>query len=75
MYTNIAGSFPVQSSRGNKYIFVLYDYDSNAILIEPMKSRAAPEILRAFDALHTCLRLASCHPHLHILDNEASTLL
>jgi hypothetical protein len=38
MYTDITGRFPVQSNRGYKYIFVLYDYDSNAILVEPIKS-------------------------------------
>jgi hypothetical protein len=75
MYSDITGRFPVQSSRGHKYIFVLYDYDSNAILVEPLKSRAATEILRAFDVLHQRLRHAGRTPTLHILDNEASNLL
>ena len=27
--TDLTGKFPVTSNRGNKYLFVLYDYDSN----------------------------------------------
>jgi hypothetical protein len=75
MYSDITGRFPVQSSRGHKYIFVLYDYDSNAILVEPLKSRAAAEILRAFQVLYARLRQAGRQPQLYFLDNEASALL
>jgi hypothetical protein len=32
IYTDLRGRFPIRSNRGNQYIFVLYDYDSNAIL-------------------------------------------
>ena len=35
--TDLTGKFPVTSIRGNKYLFFLYDYDSNCILIRPMK--------------------------------------
>ena len=38
--TDLTGKLPVTSNRGNNYIFVLYDYDSNFILIRSMKSRA-----------------------------------
>jgi hypothetical protein len=30
--TDQAGRFPVKSSKGNSYIMVLYNYDSNGIL-------------------------------------------
>ena len=43
-YGDITGSFPFKSSRGNQYIYLLYDYDSNAIFVEPMKTRKAQEI-------------------------------
>jgi hypothetical protein len=32
IYTDQTGRFPVISSKGNTYIIVLYEYDSNAIL-------------------------------------------
>jgi hypothetical protein len=39
------------SSKGNKYIMILYDYDSNAILAQPIKDRTAPELLKAFQVM------------------------
>ena len=36
VYFDHTGQFPYTSSRGFKYIFLLYDYDSNAILTEPI---------------------------------------
>jgi hypothetical protein len=45
IYTDQTGRFPVVSSRGNKYIMILYDYDSNTILAKPIKDRTAPELL------------------------------
>jgi hypothetical protein len=47
IYTDQTSKFPVLSSRGNKYLFVLYDYDSNAIMAEPIKSRTQGELTRA----------------------------
>jgi hypothetical protein len=44
IYTDQTGIFPVVSSKGNKYIMILYDYDSNAILAQPIKDRTAPEL-------------------------------
>ena len=43
-YGDLTGRFPHMSSRGNQYIVVIYDFDSNAILAEPIKSRATGEI-------------------------------
>ena len=38
-FSDQTGKFPCISSRGFKYIFVMYDYDSNSILSEPIKNR------------------------------------
>ena len=32
-FSDLTGRFPIQSNRGANYIFMLYDYDSNAILV------------------------------------------
>jgi hypothetical protein len=45
IYMDQTGRFPVQSSRGYKYIIILYDHDSNAILAEPMKSRSDHDMI------------------------------
>ena len=42
------GEFPVFSGQGNCCVFILYHYDSNAILLEPMKSRKDGVILRVY---------------------------
>jgi hypothetical protein len=42
IYTDQTGRFPVVLSKGNKYIMILYDYDSNAILAQPIKDRTSP---------------------------------
>jgi hypothetical protein len=48
IYTDQTGRFPVVSSKVNKYIMILYDYDSNAILAQPIKDRTASELLKPF---------------------------
>jgi hypothetical protein len=75
IYTDQTGRFPVTSSRGNKYILVLYNYDTNAILTEPLKNRTGNEILRAYQKLHTYLTNRGFKPRTHWLDNEASDAL
>jgi hypothetical protein len=57
---------------GNKYMLILYDYDSNSILVEPMKNRSDEEALRAYSVLYTELTQHGLKPQLNIMDNEAS---
>jgi hypothetical protein len=75
IYTDQTGRFPVVSSKGNKYIMILYDYDSNAILAQPIKDLTAPELLKAFQVMEQALVARGLKPKLMKLDNEASKLL
>jgi hypothetical protein len=75
IYTDQTGRFPVVSSKGNKYIMVLYDYGSNAILAKPIKDRTAPELLKAFQFMEQELVAKGLKPKLMKMDNEASKLL
>jgi len=43
-YSDLTGRFTHTSSRGNCYLLLVYDYDSNAILVAPLKSRAVAVI-------------------------------
>jgi hypothetical protein len=54
---------------------ILYDYDSNAILAQPIKDRTAPELLKAFQVMEQELVARGLKLKLMKLDNEASTLL
>jgi len=51
-YFDLTGRFPYVSSRGNQCLLVVYDYDSNAILVEPHRSRPAAHILDAWLKIH-----------------------
>jgi hypothetical protein len=75
IYTDQTGRFPVVSSKGDKYIMVIYAYDSNEILAKPIKDRTAPELLRAFQFMEQELVVKGLKPKLMKLDNEASKLL
>ena len=51
IYTDQTGRFQVTSSRGNKYIMVVYNYDSNTIHVEAMKSRTGGELKVAYQKI------------------------
>ena len=40
--------FPIQSSSGNKYMMVIYAYESNAILVNPLPDRSNESIMQAY---------------------------
>jgi len=74
-YGDLTGAFPYTSTRGAKYLYLMYDYDANAILVHPLKSRQGGEIKKAWE--HLTSRLTK-HGHVikhFILDNECSNKL
>jgi hypothetical protein len=75
IYTDQTGRCQVVSIKGNTYIMIVYDYDSNAILAQPIKDSTAPELLKAFQVMEQELVARGLKPKLMKLDNEASTLL
>ena len=50
----------------------MVEIDSNAILVEPLKSRKDPELTRAYKTIMLRLKKAGIVPKKHILDNEVS---
>ena len=70
--TDQTGKLPTTSRRGHKYLFVLYSYDPNSILIRPMKSRDEKEFLRVHDEVIEYLEVRGLKPSIQRLDNEAS---
>ena len=65
----LTGKLPVTSNRGNKYLFVLYNYDSNIILVRLMKSSTDREFIRFFKYLHEPLLTRGLKPTHMIPDN------
>ena len=74
-YCDLISSFPFTSSRGSKYLYVLYDFDSNAILVHPLKSRQASEITNVWKSLYERLTQHGHQVTNFILDNEFSNEL
>jgi hypothetical protein len=70
IFSDQTGRFPVTSSRGNKYIMIVYNYDSNHILAEPLRSRSEHKLVRAYTKLRTTLSNRGIFPILQKLDNE-----
>ena len=69
-YGDLTGQFPFKSSRGNSYIYVLYNHDSNAILVEPVQNRQAQTLAKAWKVLTDRLWQRG-HVYTHfVLDNE-----
>ena len=74
-FHDLTGRFPHKSSRGNEYLLIHYDYDSNGILAEPLKSRQSAEIRRGWQVLYNQLAKRGNAPSVYIMDNEASVEL
>ena len=72
IYTDQTGRFPVTSSRGNKYIMIAYDYDSNTINAEALKSRSGEALKNAYMKIQALLTARGLKPKLHFLDNECA---
>ena len=68
--TDQTGRFPVTSSRGSKYLMVLYHYDSNAIIADPIKLCSEHKLVCAYSALHTRLSNCDITPLFQMLDKE-----
>jgi hypothetical protein len=74
-YSDLAGSFPAVSSCGHKYIFIVYDFNSNNILAQPMKNRSDAEAIRAYTIIYDELTAKCLQLVFQTMDNEASTAL
>ena len=73
MYTDQTGTFPTHSRKGNWYVMILCDIDSNIIISEPMKNRISGEMIRAYRVLMLRLKSACIKSIKHIINNEASS--
>jgi hypothetical protein len=70
LYTDLMGTFPVRSSKGNSYVMVCYVYDCKYV-----KSRSASEWVKVYDHIHKGLTVKGFKPKLQTIDNEASAAL
>jgi hypothetical protein len=72
MYTDITGAFPVRSFKSRQYIFVVYIYDLNAIIVRAMPSRTDAAMVKAFNEVISTLKIGGYTPTLNVMDNKCS---
>ena len=68
--TNQTVCLPFNSSCGSKYLMVLYDHDSNAIIPEPIKSQSEADLIRAYSVLHSKLTNRGLCPKFQMLEKK-----
>ena len=61
-FSDLTGAFPHKSIRGNFYVIVVYDFEINAIISEPIKTRQAPTICDKFLKMHKILKSRGKNP-------------
>ena len=72
-YSDQTGRFPIPSSCGNNYVFIMYIYDANAIMSVALPDRRGSSIRNAWLTIYQKLQFNVYAPKLHILDNQCST--
>ena len=71
-FADITGPVPYTSIRGYCYIFFLYSYDANTILMELMQCHDDGKMTRAYTMLYAQLEAVGIKPKINKMDDEAS---
>ncbi len=74
-YGDLTGAFPYTSSCGHKYLYVMYNHDSNGILVAPLKNRNSATIVTAWKAFFNEVTKQGHTTKMFVLDNEFSSQL
>jgi hypothetical protein len=70
VYSDQTGRLSHPSNTGNNYIMLVYDHNSNAILLRAYKNKTAAVLTATMKEIYTVLSKGGCKPQLHWLDNE-----
>jgi hypothetical protein len=69
MYTDLTGAFPVRSFKNMQFIFIVYIYDLNTIIVRPMPCQTDASFIAAFTEVLNILQARDYQPALNIMDN------
>ena len=72
---NLPGRYPITSADGHKYIFIMYNCDSDYIKGVAMKSRETSEMIRCYGICHDYFKAAGITAQVLRLDNGVSQQL
>ena len=68
VYLDATGRFPCTSMEGMQYMLVVYDYTSNAIIIETINNLEAKTICDAYTRVYMALKEKWCEPMFNFLN-------
>jgi hypothetical protein len=72
VYHDLTGSFPLMSFDGSMCFFVLYHYESNALLATPITGLDDVSIFNAYKTYFDVLTKKGFKPKLNIMDNQVT---
>ena len=74
-YIDSTSRFLHCSAIGHKYLLVGYNYDTNAILFEPLRNRQEKTIINKFENINQQFATVKVQTHTYVLDKEVSNTL
>jgi hypothetical protein len=72
VYNDLTGNFPFMSIDGSGCFFVLYHYETNAILVKAIKNLDNHSIYEAYKELFENLEAKGYKPKMNVMDNQAT---
>jgi hypothetical protein len=72
VYHNLTGSFPFVLLEGSVCFFVLYHYESNGIIADPIKGLDSKTLFKAYKKYSDKLTKQGFHVKLNVMDNQAT---
>jgi hypothetical protein len=75
VYTDLTGSFPARSSKGNSGMMICYSYDANYIRPIAIEYKSGAEWVRSFGVVFDEMTAKGFKPKLQTMDNKASAAL
>ena len=75
VYNDCTGEFPYTSLDGNVCFFVMYHYETNAILATPIPGLSSDNILSAYKKNFEYLVSKGFKPKLNVMDNQATKVI
>ncbi len=72
VYNNLTGNFPFMSIDASVCFFVLYQYETNTILVKPIANVDDQSIFEAYKEVFKTLETKGYKPKMNVMDNQAT---
>jgi hypothetical protein len=72
VYNDLTGNFPFMSIDCSVCFFVMYDYETNAILVKAIKNLNNHRIYEAYKELFETLEATGYKPKMNVMDNQTT---